>query len=383
MDNLTPMKLLVLINGWSGNAISGGDYHILRVLKEWGESHNISIIMPFIGLVACKPLLSQNYKIYLSSKNKDVIYSFKTIPAYIGRIIRAAFVKPDETPDAVVCSSHLLYDTIPGIILRSRFKSQLVVYIHHIIGENAEHRSGFLSRISILNEKMSLYIIRHANILFVVNEQVREHLLKIGFGPKKIHLSGNGLDYDAIESVGKEQQIRFDACFCGRLVKSKGVYDLLPIWKYVMGDFPNAKLLVIGDGPEYANLLRKIKDSKLEDNIQMTGFITETQKLSAMHESKVYVSPSYEEGWGIAVTEAIACGIPVVIYDLGAYKAFEGYFIKVQKGNARKMADAVIQVLNNSTNKVSNKKPLRLNSIPDWNFIAKREIEEIQKASPK
>lgn len=371
------MKLLVLINGWSGNAISGGDYHILRVLKEWSRLHSISIVIPFIGFVACKPLLSQDYRIYLSSKENQLIYSFKTIPAYLGRIIKTAFFRFNETPDVVICSSHLLYDTVPGIILRSRFHSKLVVYVHHIISENSEHRSGLLSKVSILNEKLSLSIIRRANIIFVVNEHVKEGLVAMGFEPKKIHLSGNGLDYNAIESALSQQQIRFDACFCGRLVKSKGVYDLLAVWKFVMNDFPNAKLLVIGDGPEYSNLLRKIKHSKLEDNVQLTGFLSENDKLSGMQGSRVFVSPSYEEGWGIAVTEAIACGLPVVLYDLGAYETFDGHFIKVQKGDIRKMADAVIQVINNSASKVSNKKLLRLNSIPDWNVIAKKEIDEI------
>lgn len=373
------MKLLVLINGWSGRAISGGDYHILRVLKQWSRSHNISMIIPFIGVLACKPLLSQDYKIYLSSKENQVIYSFKTIPAYLGRIIRTIFFRFSDSPDVVICSSHLLYDTFPGLILRSRFKSKLVVYVHHIIGESPEHRSGFLNKISILNEKLSFCIIRRANILFVVNEQVKDCLLRMGFEPHKIHVSRNGLDYDAIESVGSKQEIRFDACFCGRLAKSKGVYDLLQIWKYVVNEFPDAKLVVIGDGPEYSNLLHEIKHSKLEDNIQLTGFVSEIEKLLAMQGSKVFISPSYEEGWGIAVTEAIASGLPVVIYDLGAYKTLEGNVIKVQIGNTSKMADEVIQVINKSTDKVSNKKILRLNSIPDWNVIAKNELEEIVK----
>lgn len=371
------MKLLVLINGWSGNAISGGDYHILRVLKEWSTSHSISIVIPFIGFVACKPLLSQDYGIYLSSKENQAIYSFKTIPAYLGRIIRTAFFRFNETPDVVICSSHLLYDTVPGIILRSRFQSKLVIYVHHIISENSEHRSGLLSKISIINEKLSLSIVRRANTIFVVNEHVKESLIERGFEPKKIHVSGNGLDYNAIKSAGSQQQIRFDACFCGRLVKSKGVYDLLAVWKFVMNDFPNAKLLVIGDGPEYSNLLRKVKNSKLEDNVQLTGFLSENDKLSAMQASRVFVAPSYEEGWGIAVTEAIACGLPVVLYDLGAYELFDGHYIKVPKGDTRKMADVVIRVMNNSPNEVSTKKLIKLNSIPDWNVIAKNEIEGI------
>ena len=41
-----------------------------------------------------------------------------------------------------------------------------------------------------------------------------------------------------------------------------------------------------------------------------------------MKSSKLFIFPSYEEGWGISITEAMACGLAVVCYDLKAYDVF-------------------------------------------------------------
>jgi len=109
----------------------------------------------------------------------------------------------------------------------------------------------------------------------------------------------------------------------------------------------------------------------------LAGFLSENEKLLTMQSSKVFVFPSYEEGWGIAVAEGIACGLQVILYDIGAYNAFDGYIIKVQKGNTKSMSEAIIQVLENSTTKVGDRKLVRINSIPDWKDIANKELEGI------
>ena len=346
-------------------------------MKEWSNLHNISLVIPYIGIISCKPLLSPNYEIHLSSSDNKSIYSFKTISAYFKRILKTISFNFKERPDIIVCSSHLLYDTLPGIILKLRFRTRLVVYVHHIIGKNVEQRRGLLSKISILNEKISLYLIRSANMIFVVNEEVKENLKRIGIDSNRIRVSANGLDYKAIESVWSASNTKFDGCFCGRLVKTKGVYDLIDIWKIVSDYFPNSKLVIIGDGPEYNNLCNRIKELGLEKNIYLAGFLSENEKLLTMQSSKVFVFPSYEEGWGIAVAEGIACGLQVILYDIGAYNAFDGYIIKVQKGNTKRMSEVIIQVLENSTTKVGDRKLVRINSIPDWKDIANKELEGI------
>ena len=89
----------------------------------------------------------------------------------------------------------------------------------------------------------------------------------MGFDSSKILLSTNGVDYNAIESVRPIGNITYDGCFCGRLVKTKGVYDLIDIWKLVTISYPNSKLVIVGDGPEYATLSNKIKEVLILEGI--------------------------------------------------------------------------------------------------------------------
>jgi glycosyltransferase involved in cell wall biosynthesis len=352
---------------------------MLHVMKEWSKSHDISLVIPLFGFLFCRPLLLDKYKVYLTSSGTKAIESFQLIPAYFNRIIKSIFLHFDDKPDVIMCSSHMLFDTLPGFILQFRFRTKLVVYVHHIIGKHADHRSGILSRISILGERLSLPLIRSANIVFVVNEEVRSNLIEMGFDPAKIHVSSNGVDYSYIATIRTTtDDIRYDGCFCGRLVKRKGIYDLIKIWQLVTCRYPNSKLVIVGDGPEYTSLSNKLKEMNLEENIKLMGFISERDKYLIMKGSKVFIFPSYEEGWGIAVAEAIACGLNVVLYDIGTYKLVDKHVIMVEKANTSEMAEIIIDLLEKESRKNTEEKNLvRIESVLDWQEVANKELRDI------
>jgi glycosyltransferase involved in cell wall biosynthesis len=201
----------------------------------------------------------------------------------------------------------------------------------------------------------------------------------MGFDPVKIRISSNGLDYNFISSINPIDSTRYDGCFCGRLVKTKGVYDLIEIWKLVTIHHPNSRLVIVGDGPEYTSLSNKIKEMNLVDNIKLTGYISERDKFLIMKRSKVFVFPSYEEGWGIAVTEAIACGLDVVLYDIGAYNAVSKHAIVVEKSNTSKMAEIIINLVERESHEnIKEKKSVRIESVLDWQEVAKKELLDIE-----
>lgn len=357
--------------------MGGGDYHMFQVMKEWSKSHDISLVIPLMGFLFCRSLLLDKYKVYFTSCGTKATESFRLIPAYLNRIMKSMFLHIDDKPDIIVCSTHILFDTLPGFILQFRFRTKLVVYVHHIIGKHADHRRGILSRISILAEKLSLPLIRSANIVFVVNEEVRSDLIKMGFDPAKVRVSGNGLDYSYIDSIRPTDDTRYDGCFCGRLVQRKGIYDLIKIWKLVTNCYPNSKLVIVGDGPEYSNLSNKMKEMNLVDNIKLTGFISERDKFLTMKRSKVFIFPSYEEGWGIAVAEAIACGLNVVLYDIGTYNLVGKHVIMIEKANTYKMAEIIINLIERESHTNEDKKLVRIESVLDWHEIANKELRHI------
>jgi glycosyltransferase involved in cell wall biosynthesis len=372
------MKLLILINGLSGKDIGGGDYHMLHVMKEWSKSHDISLVIPLLGFLFCRPFLLDKYKVYLTSPGTKAIESFQLIPAYFNRIMRSIFLHIDDRPDVIMCSSHMLFDTLPGFILHYRFRTKLVVYVHHIIGKHADHRRDILSRISILAEKLSLPLIRSASIVFVVNEEARSDLIEMGFDPAKIQVSSNGLDYNYIDTIRPTDDTRYEGCFCGRLVKRKGIYDLIKIWKLVTYRYPNSKLAIVGDGPEYTSLFNKLKGINLVENIKLMGFISDQDKFLIMKSSKVFIFPSYEEGWGIAVAEAIACGLNVVVYDIDTYRVFGKHVSMVEMGNTSKMAKIIIDLIEQGKNKSTEERKLvRIESVLDWQEVANKEIRDI------
>ena len=199
-----------------------------------------------------------------------------------------------------------------------------------------------------------------------------------GFDINKIVITGNGVEGDFIDSV-KVNEKGFDGCFCGRLVEKKGVYDLVEIWEKVLKSFPESKLVIIGDGQEYDNISKIVKNKSLEKNIILTGFISEEQKRYTIESSKVFISPSYEESWGIAVSEAMACGLPVVCYNLSAYKMFGDGIIKEVVGNKEGMANTIIGLIGDKDWQESLAATAKkmITDLLDWENISKNELKEI------
>jgi len=346
-------NFLVVVNAWySKTVVTGGEYHMLRVLKNWCLQHKVSVILPKIGYQASKEMLPNVDSFYLSSTekdNKEIKGLFRLMISYFERIFRSILITPRDNPDVIITASHLMYDIIPGMILRRRYKSKLVVYNHGIWRPYRSYSEGLRSNLMLLNEKISIYLCnKSADIIFAINAETRDFLIRRGFDANKITIMRNGIEQQLIESV-KAGPREYEASFCGRLVKRKGVYDLLDIWADVMKQFPEGKLFIIGKGEEYDGLRRAIDKNGLEKNIILTGYAPDTEKIGLFKSSKIFVYPSYEESWGITVTEAMACGLPVVCYNLSAFNFLRLGIVKLDIGNKKLMASEIINLLRDET----------------------------------
>ena len=373
-------KILIVTNGWGIKTIAGGEYHILRVLERWNKEHAVSIVIPKSAYLFSNKILSAKYQIYFSSYEKEVGSHTKELMSYLVRILRSSFFRVEPKPDIIIASSHLLYDVLPASILRKRLKSKLVVYVHHILRPFRSYKQGIWSNMNLINEKISLFLCKRADLIFVVNTDIKDTLVAKGFPADKIVLTGNGVEHDFIESV-KVDEKRFDGCFCGGIDAKKGVYDLVDVWEKVLKSFPNSRLEIIGDGPAYHDLIKTTKNKGLDNNIIFTGFLFGERKISAIKSSKIFISPSYEEGWGIAVSEAMACGLPIICYNLSAYKVFGEDIIKVDVGNKEEMAKAIIDLLANKDKQevLAAKTKKVVNNILTWDNLSTEQLKEITK----
>jgi len=368
------------MNGWRNKNARGGDYRTLRVLRNWANEHRIAIILPKLGYEFTKKLTPNVNSIYLSSnelKETDSTYAF--VLAYLYRSIKSMFFTNEHNQDIIISSSHLLYDILPAVILRRKFKSKLVVYVHHIFHSYREHKQGLWISISLLIEKISLFLCKRADLIFVYNDEVKKDLIHKGFAAHRIFITGNGVEHEFIESVRMKID-EFDGCYCGSLDKMKGVYDLLEIWEMILMTSPKSKLAIIGEGPEYGRLLGIIRKKGLERNILIMGYLPEEQKIATMKSSKLFIFPSYEEGWGISITEAMACGLAVVCYDLDPYRVFGNSIVRVEIANKQALAKVVSELLDDKS-KLEDAafRAKEATKEMSWDSIARQELKEIIK----
>lgn len=129
-----------------------------------------------------------------------------------------------------------------------------------------------------------------------------------------LHL-GNGIDlsrFQPREKIVDPEQLKF--LFVGRLVKEKGILDLLEAFQEVSARHPGATLTIAGEllSNERDQVTAKLVEAQLTDNpnVQYVGYVTDTPALFNRHD--VFLLPSYREGLPRSILEAMASGLPVI-----------------------------------------------------------------------
>jgi glycosyltransferase involved in cell wall biosynthesis len=106
--------------------------------------------------------------------------------------------------------------------------------------------------------------------------------------------------------------------FLGGLKPRKNLPLLLDVFARVAARAPAARLVIAGGGPLRADLERRARALGLGSRVVFTGYVPEAEKVDHFNLADVFVFPSAMEGFGLAVGEAMSCGLPVVASDRGS-----------------------------------------------------------------
>ena len=355
------------------------------------ELKNIKIFTIGRPCKICSQSLLLNYLSWTLWGFKALIYSIQ------------AFFR--EKPDLILSPNNTLPNFLPAFLAKLLFRKPLCVVVHHfdftLQKEMSEgfsptkffrryRKIGYSFLASFFKAFASFLVaslLKEANKIISVSNFSAKILRMCGVKKEKILVSGNGINFSEITKFCRSFNRKFfDGIFVGRISQEKGVYDLIAAWRIVASKRREACLAIVGEGPELENLKVKIQDLGLEDNVKFFGGLPDREMYKILCRSKIFVFPSRFEGWGLAVAEALACGLPVVCYEIPALREVFGrcksvFF--VSQFDSRAFAEKILQILEGFDVEVFRESSQKFARKFDWEKVFVKELKVLQKLVEK
>jgi len=362
--------------------ISGGERHFIEVYKRCKDfGYKVHVLTTSTGVAVLRKSGFNAVQYVIPSYFKSVLYKSLAL-SFAVRTFQSIFhsLRLQESFDLVCSSSHFLFDVLPAVIVsRKNEKSKLVVYLHHLEPppfKRARYHPLLPNILTWISQSLSLRLVKNYASLIFINPLDEAQITRLGIPREKVRIMRQGIDTQRILNV-KKSNTEYSACFLGRLAPFKGIFDLIDIWKSVCVTFPDAYLVIIGSEiRKYVDQFqRKIEQNGMEKNIVLLGVLQEDKKYAILKACKVFLFPSHEEGLGIVIFEALACGVPVIAYDLPAYHNFEDAIVRVPVGNKKVFSETVLKFLSDEMLRAGMRRNAKRVIDPlDWNGIAEKEM---------
>lgn len=161
---------------------------------------------------------------------------------------------------------------------------------------------------------------RKADACIVTTEWALEEVVRFGLPRDRIRLIPNGIDIDEMKpdaAARAEARARLIpsgdwvvALYCGRLDEAKNPLGLIRAWKAVASTSATALLVMVGDGPQRAQVRELVDREGLNGCVLLAG--AQSAVLPWYRAADVFILPSHFEGLSNSLLEAMSCGLPVV-----------------------------------------------------------------------
>lgn len=228
-------------------------------------------------------------------------------------------------------------------------RAPVAVIVPHLFGATAYREANpLVATYVVALEALIPWAYRGAPFL-AISESTRDDLVRRGIVRERIAVVHCGVDHDAYRvdaSVAKV--VHPTLVFVGRLRRYKGLDWVMRVLPAVRARVPEARLVVIGDGPFGDALRASAERLGVSDAVTFAGFLPRAEKVRRMQEAWAVVQPSPKEGWGLTVVEAGACGTAVVAADRPGLRDSvrrDVTGLLVPFGDDRALADALVRVL--------------------------------------
>ena len=213
---------------------------------------------------------------------------------------------------------------------------------------HSEHGRTFSDRrIRLVAQR---WLSRFADSIFAVSEQLRDDLVsRVGIPPSRIDVLYNGVDLTRFTASASSAAVREELGIgpgdiivgsVGRLAAVKN-YGML-LRAVAATSLPNLHLVLVGDGPERAQLTSLADELGIASRVRMTGHRDDVSRLLGAFD--IFVLPSLSEGMSNTLLEAMAQGVAPVVSDVGGNTEIVRHGVTGQVFESRNEAMLVAQL---------------------------------------
>ena len=136
----------------------------------------------------------------------------------------------------------------------------------------------------------------------------------------------------------------------GNLDKNKGMDLVLRAFAYAAAVCPEIRLTVCGQGTEHDALVQQAEELEIADKVEFTGQVSRERCAELMRRSQAFVLGSRVETFGVVFVEAMACGLPIVMTQTGAWRELADVRtgLVVPTEDAHALGGAMVQLVRSS-----------------------------------
>lgn len=358
----------ILILNWRDpkNPLSGGaEYVTMQHAKAWVKKGNTVT------------WFTSSFKKAKYIQHRDGVQFIRKGNAYTVHLHAAwYYLFSKEKFDVVIDEIHGIPFFTPLYVR----KSKIIAFIHEVAGDIWDYMYPFpFNKIGKFVERIYFSFYKHIPFWTDANSTIDE-LVTMGIPRKNCVAIACPISNKVIAYIPKKEN-NPTYIFVSRLVKMKGIENILQTFSIIAKKQKNAQLWIVGGGnKKYVAYLYKLsKKLGITDQTILWGKVSEQKKLELLRKAHLLLHASVKEGWGLVILEAASQATPSVVYNVAGLKDSvknnkTGIIVKENMPN--KLAQVAINLFVNSEKyKKLQKESLKWAKSLTWEDITKESLQ--------
>jgi glycosyltransferase involved in cell wall biosynthesis len=308
--------------------------------------------------------------------------------------------------DLVYATNNNLFNLIVSLWLARRLRLPCVVVVHHLRWVDYRESEGLLTQggfspshflRSLRAERVGL----GSSLVRVVGGYVESKILSRfdGFivtsrvvASQLIHFAPSS-KISVVENAPFKTRSRrasfsgrgMIALSVGRIDEGKGTGELLNAWEGIIANNPSAHLEIAGEGSLRNSMASEASRRGLSPHVHFRGFLDDSDIRKLQDRSRIFITLSRTEGFGMAAAEALAAGLPVVAWDIPPFEEIYGSCKAVflcRQGNMKEVistSNMLLTIPETEWNELS-AQASNFSQRFSWEEAAKNELQALERA---